>query len=93
MSKKAQNIFKYISSTSLLLGVVVWIWYIISNIILGKMSYGEIIMTVPIGILGVMSGIISQNEKLIIFNFIQASSLIVVLLIIYFYGAIRLIII
>ncbi|AFS78521.1 hypothetical protein Curi_c15120 [Gottschalkia acidurici 9a] len=75
MTNKTQNVFKYISLVLLLSGIAVWVWYIVTIIILGRMPYGEILITVPIGMFGVMTGLVSKNNKLIVLNIIQALAL------------------
>ncbi|AFS78291.1 hypothetical protein Curi_c12800 [Gottschalkia acidurici 9a] len=75
MTDRIQNVFKYISLILLLSGIAVWIWYVVTIIILGRTPYGEILITVPIGMFGVMTGLVSRNKKLIVLNTIQALAL------------------
>ncbi len=81
MAEKIRNMFKYISLVSLLIGIAIWVWYIIFIIILAKTPYGEILQTIPIGVVGIISGIISKNKKLVILNIIQTLALPILLLI------------
>ncbi|MBS4538489.1 hypothetical protein GOQ27_08435 [Clostridium sp. D2Q-11] len=71
MRRKIKKISKYISLFFLLVGIAIWAWYILFILILHNIPYGEILLTIPIGILGTISGIISRNKKLIILNIIQ----------------------
>jgi len=73
MKDSSRNICKYISLISLLLGIGIWIYYIIFILALSKnTSLIGLAMTSPIGIIGIITGIISKNKKLIILNTIQS---------------------
>lgn len=70
MESNTNNTFKFISLISLVVGVAIWAWYIVFIMILNKIPHGQILLTIPIGILGTVSGLIAKERKLIILNII-----------------------
>ena len=72
VGNNTEDTFKSISLISLVVGVAIWAWYILFIMILNKVPHGQILLTIPIGILGTVSGLIAKERRLIVLNIMLA---------------------